>query len=478
MDNIRVRFAPSPTGYIHVGSLRSALYNFLFAKKNGGKLILRVEDTDQSRFVEGAVENLISSMEWAGIEFDESPQKGGDFGPYVQSERTDIYRSYCKELEDKGFAYKCFCSSEDLEKMREEQQKQKVPQPQYDRRCRKLSPEEIEERINNGEKYVVRFKVPLTKDKVEVDDMVYGNIQVESDTIADQVLLKSDGFPTYHLANIVDDHLMKISHVIRGEEWIPSTPLHVALYKAFGWESPTFVHLPLLVNSERKKLSKRHGDVSVESFKEKGILKEALVNYVALLGWHPSGDRELFTMDELIEEFSASRINKSAAVFDYVKLDWINSQYLRDYDTNLLFDMLKPEFDKAGIDTEEKEKVLKVIEALKTRVNKAKEIVDQSLIFFKDQVEIEGDNLNMIREESSQILFSKIVEGLESIDFSGDSCKKMINSIGKENKIKGKMLWMPVRVGLTGEQHGPDLDLILDIFGKDEIKKRLSKQIF
>ncbi|MBN1968979.1 MAG: glutamate--tRNA ligase [Candidatus Delongbacteria bacterium] len=472
MDKVRVRFAPSPTGYVHVGSLRSALYNYLFAKKNNGTMILRIEDTDQSRLVEGAVDNLLSSMEWAGIKFDEGPHVGGDFGPYVQSERTELYRKYAEELMEKGFAYKCFCTSDDLEKMREEQLQQNVPQPQYDRRCRNLTQEQIDNKIKNGEKYTVRLKVPLTKDKVEFTDMVYGNIAVDSDTIADQVLLKSDGFPTYHLANIVDDHLMEISHVIRGEEWIPSTPLHVVLYKAFGWESPKFCHLPLLVNSERKKLSKRHGDVSVESFKEKGILEEALINYVSLLGWHPSGDREVFRMEELIAEFSAERISKSSAVFDYVKLDWMNSQYLKDADNERIYNIIANHIKGSDKEVENKSKWLLIIEALKSRVQKAADIVLEAELFFNEAVISEELLDSMVMVESTQLLLNELINKVDTVEFNGKNITALMNSIGKENKIKGKMLWMPVRIVLTGQEHGPDLDKMIDIFGKDEFIKR------
>ena len=279
----RVRFAPSPTGYLHVGGLRTALYNYLFAKHNNGTFILRIEDTDRTRLVEGAVENLIDTLKWAGLEYDEGPFVGGNYGPYIQSERLDIYKKYVDELIKSGKAYYCFCSSERLEKIREEQQQQKL-QPKYDKHCLKLSEEEIKQKIANGESYVVRLNVQ-PDEIIKIEDVIRGTVEFNSNIVDDQVLLKSDGFPTYHLANVVDDHLMKITHVIRGEEWLSSTPKHALLYDYFGWERPIFAHLPLLLNLDRKKLSKRQSDVAVEDFRDKGFLKEALVNFVALLGW-------------------------------------------------------------------------------------------------------------------------------------------------------------------------------------------------
>ena len=476
-DNIRVRFAPSPTGYLHVGGLRSALYNYLFAKNLNGKLILRIEDTDQSRLVEGAVESLLASLKWAGVEYDEGPDKDGGFGPYTQSERTDLYRKYVTILEEKGFAYKCFCTKEDLEKIREEQMAL-TGELGYDRRCRKLSDEEVQKKLDNGDKYTIRLKVPLTEDLVEYEDLVFGKISVVSKTIDDQVLMKNDGFPTYHLANVVDDHLMEISHVIRGEEWNPSTPKHVVLYNAFGWTPPKFAHLPLLVNSEKKKLSKRHGDVSVSSFKDKGILKETLINFVALLGWHSSDDREFFTMEELIKEFSFDRVSKSPAVFDYVKLNWMNSQYIKNLDIDKLAELYKPFFDEAGIDISNNGKYLKVVEASKGRVNTLNEIITVTEDFYsKEKIIIEEDAAKeLLSTDSTKLIFTEFVRNIGSVEkFNGANVKSFINNLGKENKVKGKFLWMPFRIALTGKMKGFDLDQLIDIFGKDETVKRIEE---
>lgn len=325
----RVRFAPSPTGYLHVGGLRTALFNYLFAKKNNGTFVLRIEDTDRNRFVEGAVDNLISALKWAGLEFDEGPEIGGNFGPYMQSHRLDIYKKYAEELILKGKAYYCFCSPERLKKLREEQEKQKLPQVKYDKHCLHLSESEVAKNLAEGIANVVRLNVESDK-TIQFDDIVRDYVEFESNNVDDQVLIKGDGFPTYHLANVVDDHLMKITHVIRGEEWLSSTPKHVLLYDAFQWERPIFVHLPLLLNPDRSKLSKRQGDVAVEDYRDKGYLKDALINFVALLGWNAGDDKEFYSIEELIESFSLERVNKAGAVFDLQKLNWLNAEHLRN----------------------------------------------------------------------------------------------------------------------------------------------------
>ena len=343
----RVRFAPSPTGFVHIGSLRTALYDYLYAKKDNGHYILRIEDTDRSRFVEGALENLIKSLEWAGVTHDEGVfiengeivQKG-EYGPYIQSERLDLYKKYIDELLEKGLAYRCFCSKERLDKVREEQ-KSKGQTPMYDKHCRGLSDKEIEKNLKEGKDYVIRLKIPEDED-IEFNDLIRGKISINSKEIDDQVLIKSDGFPTYHFAVVVDDHLMKISHVIRGEEWLTSTPKQVILFNYFDWEAPEFVHLPTVLNKDKKKLSKRQGDVSVTDFKEKGYLPEALVNYLALVGWSPKGNEEIFSMEELINEFSFENVSKTGGVFDVEKLNWINSQYIKKYDNEKLFKLIKP----------------------------------------------------------------------------------------------------------------------------------------
>ena len=327
---IRTRFAPSPTGYLHVGSLRTALYCYLFAKANKGKFILRIEDTDQERFVEGAIENLIKILDWAELKYDEGPilkngkvEQKGDYGPYIQSQRFDLYKKYADELIQKGQAYYCFCTKERLDDLRQSQEAKKQA-TMYDRKCLSIPLEEALKRVKAGEPNVVRQKIPY--ELLKFKDEVRGHIQFDGKTIDDQVLIKSDGFPTYHLANVVDDHLMGITHVIRGEEWLPSTPKHIFLYKSFGWQQPIFAHIPLLLNKDRSKLSKRQGHVSVEEYIEEGYLREAIINFTALLGWHPGAgeENELFSLKDLEKLFSLERVHKAGAIFEIEKLNWFN----------------------------------------------------------------------------------------------------------------------------------------------------------
>ncbi len=321
---VRLRFAPSPTGYLHVGGLRTALFCWLYARKNGGKFIFRLEDTDQKRAVSGAENELIRMLEWAGIDIDEGPHLGGEMAPYRQSERLEIYNQYAGKLLDQGNAYPCFCTAERLEKLRDEQHA-KGETPRYDGFCRNLSKDESARRIDSGEVHVIRMKIPEVSESIVLNDLIRGSVSIETGQSEDQVIVKSDGFPTYHLAVVVDDHLMEITHVVRGEEWLPSFPKHLLLYRYFGWNPPQFAHLPLILNPDRSKLSKRQGDVAVEDFREKGYLPESLINFIALLGWSPKEERELFTLPELVEEFSFERVNKSGAVFDLEKLNWMKA---------------------------------------------------------------------------------------------------------------------------------------------------------
>ncbi|MGB9591246.1 MAG: glutamate--tRNA ligase, partial [Candidatus Kryptoniota bacterium] len=381
-EQIRVRFAPSPTGYLHVGGLRTALYNFLFARKSNGRFILRIEDTDRSRYVEDAIENLIESLKWAGLNYDEGPDVGGEYGPYVQSKRLDIYKRHTDVLVEKGLAYRCFCTPERLERMRKDLERQKLP-VKYDRTCLRLRDEEIKANIASGKSFVIRLKVP-DHTKIKFIDLIRGEVEFSSEQIDDQVLLKTDGYPTYHLANVVDDHMMAISHVIRGEEWLSSTPKHVLLYDYFGWERPAFAHLPLLLNPDKSKLSKRQGDVAVEEYRAKGYLKEALINFVALLGWNPGDDREIFTLDELVKEFSLERVNKSGAVFNIEKLDWLNFQHLRRKSEAEILSMFKEYLSRLSqnIPSFSDEYLLKVIAVMRDRASFIREYFEKCTYFF------------------------------------------------------------------------------------------------
>jgi nondiscriminating glutamyl-tRNA synthetase len=398
MEKIRVRFAPSPTGYMHVGSLRTALYNYLFAQKNGGNLLLRIEDTDRKRFVEGSVEGLINVLNWTGINYTEGVyledgkiEQKGDCGPYIQSERLALYKDYADQLVKDGKAYYCFCEPERLEKMREDQITSKTA-PMYDRYClNNVSAEEVNKNLKSNCPFTIRLKVP-ENEIIEFNDLIRGKVSIHSKTIDDQVLLKSDGFPTYHLANVIDDHLMGITHVIRAEEWLPSTPKHILLYRAFGWDIPQFAHLPLLLSTDKKKLSKRMGDVAVEDYIKKGYLKEAIINFVTLLGWNPGegSTQEIFSMEELIEKFDLKHVHKGGAVFDLKKLDWLNAQYIKKlsvselYTKSLEFWEQKDFYQNATMDKKSETYLKKVLSIEQERLENLSLVGESNKFFFTD----------------------------------------------------------------------------------------------
>lgn len=474
----RVRFAPSPTGYLHVGGLRTALYNYLFAKNNNGKFILRIEDTDRTRYVEGAVENLIKALDWAGLTFDEGPVKGGPFGPYMQSERLDIYKKYSDELVAAKKAYYCFCSAERLTQVRDEQQKQGL-QPKYDKHCLHLSESEIQEKLNSGQPYVVRMNVEPGL-KVAFDDIIRGNVEFDSSIIDDQVLIKSDGYPTYHLANVVDDHLMQITHVIRGEEWLSSTPKHVLLYEAFGWEKPAFAHLPLLLNPDRSKLSKRQGDVAVEDYRAKGYLKEALVNFVALLGWNAGDDQEFYLIDEMIEKFSLDRVNKSGAVFNLDKLNWLNAEHLRKKSGDELLHLLRQELAASKYAATELSDhyLLLVIEAMRERVTFIKDYIEKSPYFFEAPVSYEEDVLKKRWKSDSPELLQKLIAEFEKLENpSKEDFENALKKTAEETGAGAGKLIHPVRLAVSGVGGGPGLYDILFILGKQESIARMKRAI-
>lgn len=489
MKEFRLRFAPSPTGYLHIGGLRTALYNFLFAQQNNGKFILRIEDTDQTRFVEGAIENLIESLKWSGITYDEGVfvenhkvvQKG-EYGPYIQSERLDIYKKYVDELIEKDEAYHCFCSKERLESVREEQRVKGLV-PKYDGFCKNIPLEEAKRRVANGEEHVVRLKLPHNRD-IKFNDLVRGDIVINTNDIDDQVLLKSDGFPTYHMAVVVDDHLMNITHIVRGEEWLPSTPKHIYLYEAFGWEKPVYVHLPTVLNNDRKKLSKRQGDVSVDDFKNKGYLPEGLINYLALVGWSPENNEEILSMDEMIEKFSFERVSKTGGIFDKDKLDWVNGHYIRSSSVEKITELVIPLLKEANyIDekfaNENKEWLMVLVDTVKESLSSLIEIVEKVKFVFDEDVEaIEEGALELLKGEQVPVLMTAIKDELSSIDsIDMEYAKTFMKTIQKATGIKGKNLFMPTRVAITGSEHGPEMVNILYLLGKDKIIKRVDKII-
>ena len=474
-NTVRVRFAPSPTGYLHVGGLRTALYNYLYARKNNGKFILRIEDTDQNRYVEGAVENLLNAMKWVGLEYDEGPEKEGGFGPYYQSKRLDIYNKYVKQLIDEGNAYYCFCTAERIQKLREEQQAKKL-QAKYDKHCLNLTSEEIKERLDNNAPHVVRLNVK-PNEKVFVDDIVRSKVEFNSNIIDDQVLLKSDGFPTYHLANVVDDHLMKITHVIRGEEWLSSTPKHVLLYDYLKWERPVFAHLPLLLNPDKSKLSKRQGDVAVEDYRSKGYFKEALVNFVALLGWTAGDDVEFYEMEQLIEKFSLERVNKAGAVFNVEKLNWLNFEHLKAKPNNELLTMLKAELKESKYknETYSDEYLLNVIESMKERVNFIKEFIEKSYYFFEEPAEYDETIIKKRWKEDTPAQLEKLKEAFAQLsDPAKEDFENALRSTAEKLEIGAGKLIHPVRLSVSGVGQGPGLFDLLYTLGKEEVIKRIN----
>ncbi|MBL1214136.1 MAG: glutamate--tRNA ligase [Ignavibacteriae bacterium] len=475
----RVRFAPSPTGYLHVGGLRTALYNYLFAKNKGGKFILRIEDTDQNRFVEGAAEQLVETLNWIGLNYDEGPNKEGEYGPYFQSKRLDIYKKYSNQLMDEGKAYKCFCTAERLKELREEQQKQKLPQAKYDKHCLNLSPEEIDANIKAGKSYVVRLNVK-PGDKVKFSDVVRKDVEFDRETIDDQILIKSDGFPTYHLANVVDDHLMKITHVIRGEEWLSSTPKHVLLYEYLGWELPVFAHLPLLLNENKSKLSKRQGDVAVEDYKDKGYLQEALINFVALLGWSAGDNVEFYKSEDLINKFSLERVQKSGAVFNVEKLNWLNGEHIRSKPNQDILEMLKNELADSKFANKDfsDDFLIKVIEAMKERISFVSDFLTRSNYFFEEPQSYDEKVVAKRWKPDSYEHMKKLAEEFETLknptkdDFEA-ALRKAAEDIGVG---AGKMIH-PVRLAVSGIGVGPGVFDLLYILGKEKVISRINTAI-
>ncbi|KKS56527.1 MAG: Glutamate-tRNA ligase [Candidatus Magasanikbacteria bacterium GW2011_GWA2_42_32] len=445
---VRVRFAPSPTGFLHVGSLRTALYNFLFARQKGGDFILRIEDTDRTRLVDGATECLLKILTTAGLDWDEGPMSNGKekgkFGPYIQSERTKIYKKYAEKLIEKGQAYHCFCSAERLEKLRETQQANKLP-TMYDGLCRSLDKSVIAKSLKENQPHVIRLTVPK-EGNTNFNDVVRGAVAFENKLIDDQVLVKSDGFPTYHLANVVDDHLMEITDVIRGEEWLSSTPKHILLYQAFGWTPPRFAHIPLLLNPDKSKLSKRQGDVAAEDYLKKGYLPEALINFVALLGWNPGTEQEIFSLPELIKYFDITKVQKAGAVFNVEKLNWMNGEYIKKMAVDELVKKCLPYLKDANYDLDKigKEKLEKIVRLEQERMKKLTDLPLAVEFFFKEP------------QYDAKILV----------------WKKSLELIEKENLANGPTLW-PMRVALSGREASPGPFAIAGILGKGETIKRL-----
>ncbi len=482
-EKIRTRFAPSPTGFLHVGGLRTALYSYLFSKQNGGQFILRLEDTDFKRQVEGAAEAIYSGLKWAGLQYDEGPDVGGPYGPYVQSQRLNIYKKYADELIKNKHAYYCFCSEDMLEKMRQEQIINKQI-PKYNRQCRNLSDDEVKRKLNTNESYVIRMKIPDNR-TIEINDIIRGKVLYNSGELDDQVLLKSDGYPTYHLAVVVDDHLMEISHVTRTEEWLPSTPKHILLYEFFGWKAPQWAHLPILLNPDKTKMSKRKGDVALGDYIEKGYLPEAMINFLAFLGWNPGTEKEIYSMQELLNDFSLEKVQKSGAIFNVEKLDWLNGYYLRQLSLDKLAEYIIPFLIKDKLVEENNynfEYIKKVLALEQPRLKKLGEIGERVSYFFK--IPEYKPELLVWRD----MLFKDVVASLKTslnaisqisdADFNQKNLEKVLLKEAEKakSKDKGCLLW-PLRVALTGLKASPGPFEILEILGKKESIKRVEAAI-
>lgn len=475
---VRTRFAPSPTGHLHIGGARTALFNYLFAKKHGGKFILRIEDTDLERSSIESEKVIIESLKWLGIEWDEGVDVGGPYGPYRSTERVDIYKKYVDVLFEKGYAYYCYCTEEELEAQRQELLA-KGQMPRYLGKCRNLTEEQKRRFAQEGRKPTVRFKVPEGV-KIVVRDLVRGDVEFMSDDIGDFVIVKSDGIPTYNFAVVIDDHLMKISHVIRGEEHLSNTPRQILIYNALGFELPQFAHVSLILGKDRTKMSKRHGSTWVEQYKDQGYLKEGLINFLALLGWSPPEDKEIFDMEYLIENFSLDRVSKNPAIFDIDKLNYINSQHIKLKSLDELTQMCIPYFVEAGYIKENEaqskfEWLKKIVKSVYEGLDYLSQIKDRVDIFFNNEVKIEEDEAKeVLKWEHVKDLINVFENKMTQLnDLSPEAIKLLFKEIQKETGYKGKNLFMPIRVVLTGKTHGPELVEIIEIVGKENILKRL-----
>jgi len=470
---VRTRFAPSPTGYMHLGNLRSALYTYLFAKANGGKFILRIEDTDQSRYVPGAVDVIYRTLKSIGMQWDEGPDIGGDFGPYVQSERKNMYLPYAEQLVKAGKAYYCFCTEEELAQRREEATK-RGETFKYDKHCLHLSPEEVQRRIAAGEPYVIRQNVP-EHGEASFDDVLYGHIAVDCADLDDMILIKADGMPTYNFANVIDDHTMGITHVMRGNEYLSSTPKYNLLYEAFGWEKPVYIHMTPIMRDATHKLSKRDGDAYFEDYLNKGYLKEAIVNYVALLGWNPGDEREFFTMDELIKAFSVDGMSKSPAIFDVNKLTWMNAEYVRRLTPEQFTAYALPYYEKAGVSAEHADLLARILQQRTEVFTQIPEMLDFIPKLPDYDAELFTNKKSKTNPEIAKHVLEIAIDALEALPAWEEQPihDALLGLAEKEGMKNGTMLW-PVRIALAGKQVTPGGAIeIAILLGREESMRRL-----
>ncbi|WP_234414242.1 glutamate--tRNA ligase [Paenibacillus sp. CAA11] len=483
MTEVRVRYAPSPTGHLHIGNARTALFNYLFARSQGGKFIIRIEDTDVKRNVEGGEENQLTYLKWLGMDWDESIDVGGDYGPYRQTERLDIYKVYWQELLDKGLAYRCYCTEEELEQEREEQIA-RGEMPRYSGKHRDLTEEQCQAFEAEGRKASIRFRVPEGR-TYTFNDLVKGPISFESETSGDFVIVKKDGIPTYNFAVAVDDYLMKITHVLRGEDHVSNTPRQLMIYEALGWEPPIFGHMTLIVGENHKKLSKRDESVIqfIEQYDQLGYLPEALFNFIALLGWSPEGEEEIFTKDQLISIFDASRLSRSPAVFDKHKLAHINNHYIKSADPARIAGLAIPHLQKASrlpaeLSAEQQAWAEALVALYQEQMVAASDIVELSDMFFRTHLELDAEAAAILSEPQVPTVLQAFHDKLSaSSEFTAAQIAALIKEVQKETGFKGKQLFMPIRVALTGQTHGRDLNQTIYLLGKDRVLDRLKSQV-
>ena len=478
-NEIRVRFAPSPTGPFHIGGARSALFNYLVAKHTNGKFVVRIEDTDRKRSTSESEENIKEALKWLGITWDEGIDVGGADGPYRQTERLDIYQKYTDKLLAEGKAYYCFCTPEELE-AEKNAQLAKGETPVYSGKCADLPKETVEQYLKEGRPHVIRIKTPKNE-TIELDDLVRGHVSFDSNNVGDFVIVKSDGIPVYNYCVVLDDALMHITHVIRAEEHLSNTPRQLVIYKALGFEAPQFAHVSLILGADKKKMSKRHGATSVQQYRDMGYLPDALVNFLALLGWTPDSDQEIFSRDELNEQFSLSRVAKNPAVFDIEKLNWINFHYMKELDEDQLYTLCLPHLQKAGYASEnpdqaEADWLKAVCAAMREHVQYGAQIVDAAKVFFTEDYAPENEETAaVLAEETAPAVLSMFRDELKALDeVTADTVQPLFKKIQKGLKVKGKFVYMPIRVAITGVMHGPDLNVIVALMGREKVLNRLS----
>lgn len=482
-NEVRVRYAPSPTGHLHIGNARTALFNYLFARSKQGKFIIRIEDTDKKRNIAGGEESQLKYLKWLGMDWDESVDVGGEYGPYRQSERNDIYQTYYNQLLENGHAYRCYCTEAEIEAEREEQT-ERGETPHYSGKCRHLTAEERAKLENEGREPSIRIMVPEGR-TFTFDDMVKGTVSFESEGMGDWVIIKKDGTPTYNFAVTIDDYLMKISHVLRGDDHISNTPKQLMVYEALGWEPPVFGHMTLIVNESRKKLSKRDESIIqfIEQYEELGYLPEALFNFITLLGWSPSGEEEIYSKDEFIKIFDADRLSKSPALFDTNKLTWMNNQYMKKIDVDTVLKLSLPHLVKAGrlsenLSDNEHQWARSLVSLLQEKMSFGAEIVELSDMFFKEEAEYEEDAKEVLTGETVPEVLKAFSEELEKLEnFKADEIKGAMKAVQKSTGQKGKNLFMPIRAAVSGQTHGPDLPQAIELLGKVKVQNRIKKII-